>query len=57
MSYDGLFGRDSYDHFPLRKYRDTYKDKAVVTFIAEEGGSVAGDHCCFKDGLMAQQLE
>ena len=44
MSYDLLLGRDSWDHFPVRKYRDTNEDETFVTFTAQYDGSVAGDH-------------
>ena len=44
MSYDLLLGRDSWDHFPVRKYRDTNEEKTVVTFTAQDDGSAAGDH-------------
>ena len=32
MSYDVLLGRDSWDPFPVRKYRDTHEDGTVVAF-------------------------
>ena len=45
MSYDLLLGRDSWDHFPVRKYRGTqHKDEMVATFTAQDEGSFAGDH-------------
>ena len=44
MSYDVLLERDSWDHIPVRKYRNTNKDETVVTFTAQDQGSVAGDH-------------
>ena len=44
MSYDLLLGRDSWDHFPVRKYRDTNEEETVVTFTAQDDGSAAGDH-------------
>ena len=44
MSYDLLLGRDSWDHFPVRKYRDTNEDETVVAFTAQDEGSVDGDH-------------
>ena len=44
MSYDLLLGRDSWDHFPLRKYRYTNEDETVVTFTEQDDGSAAGDH-------------
>ena len=44
MSYDLLLGRDSWDHFPVRKYKDTNEDETVVTFTAQDEGSVADDH-------------
>ena len=44
MSYDLLLGRDSWDHFPVRKYRDTNEDETVVTFTAQDEGSAAGNH-------------
>ena len=34
MSYDLLLGRESWDHFPVKKYRDTNEDETVVTFTA-----------------------
>ena len=37
MSYDSLLGRDSWDHFPVRKYRDTHEDEMSVTFTAQDG--------------------
>ena len=44
MSCDLLLGRDSWDHFPVRKYRDTNQDDTVVTFTAQDDGSAASDH-------------
>ena len=44
-SYDLLLGRESWDQFPVRKYRDTDEDEMGVTFIAQDDGSAAGDHC------------
>ena len=38
MSYDLLLGRDSWDHFPVTKYRDTNEDETVVTFTAQYDG-------------------
>ena len=49
MSYDLLLGRDSWVHFPVKKYIDTSEDKMVVTFTAQDERSVAGDHR-FKNG-------
>ena len=40
MSYDLLMGRDSRDHFPVRKYRDINEDEAVVTFTAQDKGQL-----------------
>ena len=44
MSHDLLLGRDSWDHFPVRKYKDTNEDETVVTFTAQDDGSAAGNH-------------
>ena len=44
ISYDLLLGRDSWDYFPVRKYRDTDEDETVVTCTAQNDGSAAGDH-------------
>ena len=44
ISYDFLLGRDSWDCFPARKYRDTNEDDTVITFTAQDEGSAAGDH-------------
>ena len=44
MSYDLLLGRDSWNHFPEGKCRDTHEGETVVTFTAQNEGSVAGDH-------------
>ena len=38
MSYNLLLGRDSWDHFSVKKYRDTNKDKTVVTFTVKDEG-------------------
>ena len=43
-SYDLLLERDSWDHFPVRKYKETNEDETVVTFTAQDEGSVAGGH-------------
>ena len=45
MSYDLLLRWDSWDHFPVRKYRDTNGDETAVTFTAaQDDESAAGDH-------------
>ena len=44
MSYDLLLGRDRWDLFPLRKYRDTNEDEMFVIVTAQDEGSAAGDH-------------
>ena len=43
-SYDLLLERDSWDHFPVRKYKETTEDETAVTFTAQDEGSVAGGH-------------
>ena len=43
MPYAILLGRYSWDHFPVRKYVNTHKDETVVTFAAQDAGSIAGD--------------
>ena len=41
---DLLLGRDSWDHFPVREYKDTNGDKTILILTAQDEGSVAGDH-------------
>ena len=36
MSYDLLLWRDSWDRFPVRKYRETHENETVVTFTAQD---------------------
>ena len=36
MSTAGLLGRDSWSHFPVRKYRDVSKTETVATFLENE---------------------
>ena len=36
MSTAVLVGRDSWSHFPLRKYRDVNETETVVTFLVNE---------------------
>ena len=43
-SYDLLMERDSWDHFPVRRYKETNEDETAVTFTAQDEGSVAGGH-------------
>ena len=44
MAYDLLLGRDNWDHFLVRKYKETNKHETVITFTAQDEGSAAGDH-------------
>ena len=45
MPYDLLLGRDSGDNFRVMKHRDsTHERETIVTFTAENEGSVAGNH-------------
>ena len=44
-SYDLPLGRDSWDHFSVRKYKDTNEEETIVTFTPQDEGSAAGDHC------------
>ena len=44
MSYDLLLGRDSWGNFPVRKHRKTHESETIVTFKAQDAGSVAGNY-------------
>ena len=45
MLYDFLLGRDSGDNFRVMKHRDsTHERETIVTFTAQDEGSVAGNH-------------
>ena len=38
MTVDVLLGRDSWSHFPMRKYRDASETTTVVTFATKTNG-------------------
>ena len=38
MTVDVLLGRDSWSHFPIRKYRDVSEKTTIVTFVTKTNG-------------------
>ena len=38
MTVDVLLGRDSWSHFPIRKYRDVNETTTIVTFVTTTNG-------------------
>ena len=44
MSTAVLLGRDSWSHFPVRKYRDVSKTETVATFLENENAPPVDQH-------------
>ena len=44
MSTAVVLGRDSWSHFPARKYRDVSKTETVATFLENDNAPPVGQH-------------
>ena len=44
MSTAVLLGRDSWSHFPVRKYRDVSKTETIATFLENENAPPVDQH-------------